>query len=457
MSITRTILKTVCVLSSVIAVCAGSFAVIAPAFADDDEHASDTVTPTELTDATLRWGINDETNSAAFYGGCNFLSAGVAADTGASQVWDESFYKATDGNVSIQKPDADGQWTTASWQTKCLTRDGSKVTMAKRADGRSINSESQVVISNGTGTVNADGSTTISWQGSWTVVFYGGMTYWSLTDPTLTLDADGNGALTATASGYGASMEDSSKWIPLTPREIHVADFSGNNAVQVTQALADHGFTATPDYLGIAVDANGDHGSQADKDSTNEAYWGSFPQSFVDFQMETGQSAYWYTSNSSRDFAKPTLPLSVQYDDSYQVSAGEGSPEVTTPTGGATSSNTSTGTTNANSEAVKKTAAAQQPSTTHTAPNSENKNTGENTSAPTSDSADSGTGSDANSVISADATDNAPMLIADNATTIAVGSGSVAVASALPLGFGWALRRKLGLSAAVELDKRLGL
>ena len=158
---------------------------------------------TTITNATLRWGMNDETNSAAFFGGCNFMSAGVAANTGASKVWDSSFYKASDGNVSIVKPNAKGEWTAATWQTKCQTRDGSAVKMAKRADGRSVNTESQVVITGGSGAVRKDGTTTISWKGSWNVVYYGGMTYWTLTDPTLTLDANGNGSLTATASGYG--------------------------------------------------------------------------------------------------------------------------------------------------------------------------------------------------------------------------------------------------------------
>ena len=392
---------------------------------------------TVLSGVTLRWGMNDETNSAAYSGGCNFLSAGVAGNTGSSRTWDESLYKSSDGNVTIQKPDANGNWTEATWASKCLARDGSSVTMGKRADGRSINTESQVVLSNGTGTVKADGTTTITWKGSWTVAYYGGMTYWSVTDPTLTLAANGTGSLTATASGYGADMNDASKWLTLTPQQIHVADFTGGNAVNVTQALADHGFTATPDYLGVAVSASGDHGSQAAKDDTNASYWGSFPQSFVDFQLQTGQSAYWYTSNSARDFAKPTLPLYVQYDSSYTVTAGEGSPAAATAAGGARS--TTTGSTGAKtgSSTTKKTTAS------------------EGNAASDGDAAGDDT---AGGVVSAagDVADGT-MLIADNARTIALGSGSVAAAAGLPLAFGWFVRRRLGLDAAAELDKRLGL
>lgn len=389
---------------------------------------------------TLRWGMNDETNSAAYAGGCNFLSAGVAGNTGASKVWDQSFYKSSDGNVTIQKPDANGDWVTASWDSKCLTRDGDIVKMGKRADGRSINTESQVVFSGGTGTVKQDGSVTVSWKGSWTVAYYGGMTYWTITDPTLTLDANGEGSLTATASGYGADMNDASKWETLEAKQIHVADFTGGNAVNVRQAATDRGFSATPDYLGVAVSASGDHGSQAAKDSANAAYWGSFPQSFVDYQIRTGQSAYWYTSNSQRDFAKPTLPLYVQYNDSYQVDAGDGSPDASTVSGAVKSgSSGSTGTT----------AKSSKSGTTTT-------NKAAATPTATDDAFGDTAAADDGSTL-AEPSAETPMLIADNAATIAIGSGSVAVASALPLGVGWFIRRRLGLDASAELDKRLGL
>ncbi|NEG55967.1 hypothetical protein [Bifidobacterium platyrrhinorum] len=482
------ILKTLCAAAATLAVCAGSVAVAAPALAADGGAATNAATittldggsgdggsgdgggdgsgdtaggdsgdgaeapgdATKLDDVTLRWSMNDETNSAAFFGGCNFLSAGVAGDTGASKTWDESLYRSSDGNVSIQKTDANGAWAEATWASKCLTRDGANVTMGKRADGRSINTESQVVISGGAGTVKADGTTTISWKGSWTVAYYGGMTYWSVTDPTLTLGADGAGALTATASGYGADMNDSSKWFTLEPQEIHLADFTGGNTVDVAKALDDHGFTATPDYLGVAVNASGDHGSQAAKSDANAAYWGAFPQSFVDFQLKTGQSAYWYTSDSARDFAKPTLPLYVQYDASYVVDAGEGSPAAGTAAGGAASASGSSASragagSGSSATAKKTTSSATTPSSGGEA-SADDAGTG---------SGDTGAG-DTGAAASAGGSGDGTMLIADNAKTIAVGSGSVAVASGLPLALGWLIRRRLGLDVAAELDRRLG-
>ncbi|MFD5574521.1 hypothetical protein [Streptomyces cadmiisoli] len=73
------------------------------------------------------------------------------------------------------------------------------------------------------------------------------------------------------------------------------------------------GFTVTPDYLGESVTVPAGTTGQAAKSGSNEAYWGAFPQSFVDFQQLTGQSSYWFTSGGARDRAKPATPLTVAY------------------------------------------------------------------------------------------------------------------------------------------------
>ncbi|PLS30713.1 hypothetical protein Uis1B_1425 [Bifidobacterium margollesii] len=407
---------------------------------------------------TLRWGLNDETNSASYYGVCNFMSAGKAGNTGGAKVWASGFYKAKDGNVSIEKPDSSGKWVAASWESRCLARDGSTVTMQKRADGRAVNSESQVVLSKGSGVVNADGSVRISWSGSFTVAYYGGMTYWSVSDPKLTLDASGNGSLTATASGYGADMNDAGKWVTLSPRTIHLADFRG---VDVKQAVASHGFTKTPEYLGVKVTANGSHGGQAAKDATNAAYWGSFPQSFVDFQVQTGQSAYWYTANSQRDFAKVARPLSVQYDSSFAVNAPAGSPTVATSGGGAlgsggggAASSSGSGYSSGGLGGVASAANAQGGTGDAADGDADGAGTGDGAADGTAGSA-AGDSADSAVASAGSSSGGDGLLIADNARTIALGSGSVAVASALPLGAGWFIRRRLGLDPGAALDERI--
>jgi len=255
-----------------------------------------------LDDAVLAWGINTEVSSGAYFGGCNFLSAGTAGNTGSSRVWTQAdgFYKAKDGAVSVRKAAAKG-WATPTWATKCQGADGKEV-------DTSSSTGSQVVLSGGTGTVDpAAGTARITWKGTFSVVFYGGMTYWTATNPVLTVAADGTGTLVATGGGYGASR-DGGVWNKLDPTTITLARLSG-----VT--LTDKGFTRLPDYLGVSVKGAG----QVEKSTDNAAYWGSFPQDFVDFQQLTGQSTYWLASGGAGDRRKVPTALTVSYDSADQV------------------------------------------------------------------------------------------------------------------------------------------
>ncbi len=228
---------------------------------------------TELDDAVFRWGINNESNKGAFYGGCNYFVAGKAPDVGASQVFGAGRYSAEEGDVTIVKPNAAGVYETATFATKCLTRYGATVTSSVT----SAATESQIVISAGSGWVDpSTNSADIQWDGDFTVVYYGGLTYWYGSDPHLVVE-DGVGSVTITASGYGADMNDETKWIELAPREITLANLTN---VKMTT----HGFTATPSYLGVAVDIEGGaFSAQVPQTPDNAAYWGSFPQDFVEF------------------------------------------------------------------------------------------------------------------------------------------------------------------------------
>ena len=114
--------------------------------------------------------------------------------------------------------------------------------------------------------------------------------------------------MTATVGGYGASMYDASQWGELEERQVTLANVRG---IDTDEADSDGGFTVTPEYLGVSYDGSGgeaDAGDsrvggeegnptgQAPQSSENDAHWGSFPSDFVDFQDETGQFSYWFTS-----------------------------------------------------------------------------------------------------------------------------------------------------------------
>ena len=272
----------------------------------------------KVTDAVFEWGVNKEAGSGAYYpGSCNFLSAGVSGDAGKAAVWpkDEKLFKPADGSVKILRPAGGGKTQPITWENKCQTADGAKV------DTRGTSSDNFVQISGGTGTVDTETDTgTIEWKGSFTIVFYSGFTYWSVSDPKLEV-TNGKGKITGTFSGYGADMDDLEKWEKLTPQKGVIADLS-NSRVDLTEK----GFTVTPDYAGV------DSG-QSDQDKKKDG-WGSFPKSWVDFNVKTGQKQYWYTSGGAADPRKPTTPINVSFDGTTIIPPDDDTPPKDDDDGG---------------------------------------------------------------------------------------------------------------------------
>lgn len=289
----------------------------APATADDltiDITVPGTVDgPFTVSDAQLRWGVNQETGGGAFFGGCNFLSAGEVGDTDGGRVWTEQdgFFRSTAGAVTIEKPylsDGVVEYREMPFADRCLGPDGRPVSTSQVA-GTGVHA----VIDGGVGQVDpATGRATIAWRGSFTVVFYGGLTYWWVTDPVLRLEG-GMGTLTATLGGFGSDRDDMSRWTELEPTEVVLADLSG---VSLAGSL---GFAALPAYRGVTAELPADAPAQV---RTGE-HWGAFPQSFLDFQQDTGQLAYWYSSGASRDAAKPATTLYVSYEADAPVPPGD--------------------------------------------------------------------------------------------------------------------------------------
>ena len=275
----------------------------------------------QVDDALFDWQVNAESGGAApLPGTCHFLAAGEVGDTGGTSGFDESYYAAESGNTTIVKPDSAGVDHVATWDDKCLDPNGNPTRTA--ADSTSGN---RVQITGGTGTVDPDTDTGyIQWDGSWSFVYYSGMTYWTVNDPRLEVE-DGHGRIVGTFTGYGASMEDLGKWESLPAVEGTVADFA-----DATVDLTEDGFTVTPDYLGVETETGG---SGFDQNRT-VADWGSFPQDWVDYNIRTGQSAYWFSSGGMFDPKKPTKPIDVTYT-AHEI-------ELAAPTGLASSDVTQT-------------------------------------------------------------------------------------------------------------------
>lgn len=196
-----------------------------------------------VEDAVFDWSVNDESTGGSYFGGCNFLVAGEAGDAGSARIWNrddaDNVYPTdaegnfVDGNTSIVK--TNGKKST--FDTKCRTGDGVSVNGKINAQAENNHTGDRVEIKNGTGTIDPDGdNASIQWDGSWSFAYYGGMTYWTISDPKLEVK-DGKGTITGTYSGYGADMDDPSIWLKLKPREGEVVEIQ-NGEVDVT----DEGF-----------------------------------------------------------------------------------------------------------------------------------------------------------------------------------------------------------------------
>ena len=274
-----------------------------------DPTTSPTPTPKGrvITNAQLRWGLNDESNNKSFAPGrFNFFSAGKIPDLGPAGTLTQSSWKQADGHVSIEKY-LDGAWTPATWAGLKTSSTGAAIT---GTSGPFSNHE--VVIAGGTGAVDTDaGTATIQWTGSFTSLYYSGYSFFYVTDPKLTVTG-GIGTLTATLSGYASSMEDMTRWEAVEP----VSDVVLANLGPIDLA-ADLGFTATPTYKGVAVSVGA---NQVPQVRSGEA-WGAFPQSFVDYQLTSGTGAYWYSSGGSADAHKVAKPVTVSYASGSPVKA----------------------------------------------------------------------------------------------------------------------------------------
>ncbi len=249
--------------------------------------------------ATFEWGLNDQHQLGAEFGGCDYFSAGLSDGSTAQ-------YQTRSGDVHVIKRSSDGSATAVSQTDRCTPVD----------EASSDEIGQRLLFSNGTGTTSTTtGETTIRWHGTATVNSYGGLVPWSITDPVLTVDAEGTGQLTATLGGWAASQDDSSKKTALASEPgVVLADFTG---VEVTSS----GITATPaftgvDYFPLDGDIRSTVSAISDAVKTQRPDWGSWPQSFVDFQYRTGLASYWHTSGLSSDAKKAPLPVTIAFDGS---------------------------------------------------------------------------------------------------------------------------------------------
>ncbi|WP_436700563.1 HtaA domain-containing protein [Nocardioides sp. BYT-33-1] len=252
----------------------------------------------ELDGVSLEWSGNKEVQSAPPFGGSNYLSAGVSDG-------DEATYRAVAGEVAVVHRDAAGTESPATYATRGAAAAGS-VTQLVRLSG-------------GQARIEADGSASVAWEGSFSVNFYGGLVPFTLTDPRLSVAADGTGTLRADLAGYAATMENPQDRQPLDPVEdVTIGTYQD---IELDPAGS---VTITPDYAGVELDVPSGQTPQ----ERSAAGWGSWPQAFVDFHFATGLSSYWYSSGGAADAKKAPRPSVVDFTGAEQV-AGATVPVIT--------------------------------------------------------------------------------------------------------------------------------
>ncbi|NYD68232.1 immunoglobulin domain-containing protein [Agromyces atrinae] len=254
--------------------------------------------PSEPIDgATIELGFNNVHQGASPFGGCNYFVAGAIQGLGAD-------YTPVSGNTYVVKKLADGGRQVVGLDTRCSAAEGSDKI------------EQRYLLVDGQGEIAADGSISIQWTGAGATNAYGGLVSWYFENPTLTLDADGNGAITANIGGFGSSMENPNETHPLKPRvDVEIATVRGAK-------LVDGKLVIEPVYAGVdyfPLNADGTRSTTsaipAEAKAANPA-WGSWPTEFTDFQYETGLSSYWHTSGLTADPNKPPLPVEISLEGS---------------------------------------------------------------------------------------------------------------------------------------------
>lgn len=257
-----------------------------------------------VSNATLEWTISREADNGSFAPGqVNYWTAGISDSTAAT-------YLPTNGNVTVLKKNGSGTYVPIGSESSV-----SYANRAKDGAGNTVTATNafflgqKVRFTGGTGTVNtATGVSEIQFTGTFTINFYGSYTPFWIVNPKLTVDAAGAGKLTATLGGVGSDQSDPNIRVnlPTTPNVV----LANIPSVYTGGAIAT-GFTKAPSYLNSTVTSTG--GTQVAKSGANSAYWGAWPQSFVNFADLGGHGLYWYTSGGTNDGLKVQEPITIGY------------------------------------------------------------------------------------------------------------------------------------------------
>ena len=277
------------------------------AAAQDDDETSDAF---DVDNASLRWGINIESSTKGLAPNTyNFMSAGDISGTfgGPYEIITQSQWKATDGNVTIEKRSSSDTTSVATWNDIQTKQDGSS--LGQNGDYSGL----EALFVGGEGTVDPDaGTAKIEFEGAITILYYSGYVYSTITDPYVEITPS-SAKIKATMGGHQSSRDDTDLWEKLDPvPDVTIADLGNVDISQAEPGTEHKGFSVDPKWDHVTY-SNPASGAQVKEDASGVP-WGSFPKDFVDFQVSAGSGEYWYTSGGGPDKSKKPMPLTVSWD-----------------------------------------------------------------------------------------------------------------------------------------------
>lgn len=256
-----------------------------------------------VTNAAFEWTVSREADHGTFAPGeVNYWSAGQSDSTAAT-------YVPSNANATVLKMNAAGTYvpigsgSAVTWANRNRSGNGAVVTaFSSNYLGQKVR------FTGGVGTLDpTTGVSTIQWSGTFTINFYGRYVPFWITNPRLVVNSSGVGQITATMAGFASTLDNPDVRTPLAPQNVVIADLPAVAGANTS------GFTAATAYLNTTVTPPTGAGAQVAKTAANSAFWGSWPQSFVNFQGATGLGSFWYTSGSSKDVKKPQEPVVISY------------------------------------------------------------------------------------------------------------------------------------------------
>lgn len=170
----------------------------------------------------------------------------------------------------------------------------------------------EFVFTGGEGEVDTTtGTASVEWSGTASVLYYSGNSYFTISDPKLTVQKGADLAqLTATLGG-AASAQGANTWKELNPE----SDVLIANIPAADIFTKDSGFSEAPEYGGVKY-SGGTQSTVGD--------FGAFPSPFVDHLTQVGIGPYFYSTGGSADANKSPVPVTVSWDAEDRTPAGNG-------------------------------------------------------------------------------------------------------------------------------------